>query len=44
MFLADLPGLKNPFFWISKKSFFWPTLLAKCDNPRWIQNRANYRH
>jgi len=24
MFLADLPGFRKPFFWISKKVFFGP--------------------
>jgi len=27
MFLADLPGFKNPLFLNFKKCFLWPTLL-----------------
>jgi len=30
MFLADLPGFKNPLFWISKKSFFCPPCWIYC--------------
>jgi len=50
MFLADLPGFKNPLFLNFKKSFFlahpiysmskWP----HCDLQYWSNGRSHHRH